>query len=79
MQVAPGVTVQADLDFINLLTVGVEGGYLFEQPKATDEGINTIFGGLNLGVYYYPISRLYLGAGGGFGKALLKSILSNFK
>ncbi|MBO4628904.1 MAG: hypothetical protein J5687_03020 [Treponema sp.] len=67
MQVAPGVTVQADLDFINLLTAGVEGGYLFEQPKATDDGINTIFGGLNLGVYYYPISRLYLGAGAGFG------------
>ena len=67
MQVAPGVTVQADLDFLNLLTAGVEGGYLFEQPKATDDGINTIFGGLNLGVYYYPISRLYLGAGAGFG------------
>ena len=67
MQIAPGVTVQADLDFLNLLNVGVEGGYLFEQPKATNDGINTIFGGLNLGVYYYPISRLYIGAGGGFG------------
>ena len=67
MKIAPGVSVQADLDLLNLLTVGVEGGYLFEQPKATDEGINTVFGGLNLGVYYYPISRLYLGAGGGFG------------
>ena len=66
MQIAPGVTVQADLDFINLLTAGVEGGYLYEEPKST-EGINAVFGGLNLGVYYYPISRLYLGAGGGFG------------
>ena len=67
MQIAPGVNVQADFDFLNLLTAGVEGGYLYEQPKATDEGINTIFGGLNLGVYYYPISRLYVGAGGSFG------------
>ena len=33
MKIAPGVSVQADLDFLNLLTVGAEGGYLFEQPK----------------------------------------------
>ncbi len=67
MNIAPGVTLQADIDLFNLLTVGAEGGYLFEQPKKTEEGINTIFGGFNLGVYYYPISRLYIGAGGGFG------------
>ena len=67
MNMAPGVTVQADFDFLNLLNVGFEGGYLFEEPKSTNEGINTVFGGLNLGVYYYPISRLYVGAGGGFG------------
>ena len=67
MQISPGAIVQADFDFLNLLTAGVEGGYLYEQPKATEEGINTIFGGFNLGVYYYPISRLYVGAGGSFG------------
>ena len=67
MNISPGVTVQADFDLFNILTVGVEGGYMYEQPKATEEGINTIFGGLNLGIYYYPVSRLYVGAGGGFG------------
>ncbi|MBR4790450.1 MAG: hypothetical protein IKX70_03470 [Treponema sp.] len=65
--VAPGVTVQGDFDFLNFLTVGVEGGYAYEQAKATEDGINTVFGGLNVGFYYYPISRLYLGAGGSFG------------
>lgn len=66
MQLAPGVSIQADFDFLNFLTVGAEGGYLFEKPKES-EGINTVFGGLNLGFYYYPISRLYIGAGAGFG------------
>ena len=67
MNISPGVTVQADFDLFNILTAGVEGGYMYEQPKSTEEGINTIFGGLNLGIYYYPVSRLYVGAGGGFG------------
>lgn len=66
MNVAPGITLQSDFDFFNILNVGLEAGYAFEQPKATD-GINVLFGGLNLGLYYYPISRLYLGAGAGFG------------
>ena len=64
---APGITVQGDFDFLNLLTVGAEGGYAYEQAKATEDGINIVFGGLNAGVYYYPVSRLYLGAGGSFG------------
>ena len=67
MQISPGGILQADFDLFNILTVGAEGGYAYEQPKATDEGINIVFGGMNLGVYYYPISRLYLGAGGSFG------------
>ena len=29
--------------------------------------INTLFGGLNVGAYYYPFSRLYVGLGGAFG------------
>ncbi len=64
---APGISVQGDFDLFNLLTVGAEGGYAYEQAKSTEEGINIVFGGLNAGVYYYPVSRLYLGAGGSFG------------
>ena len=67
MGLAPGGLLQADVDLFNLLSVGFEGGYLFEKPKSTDEGINTIFGGANLGLYYYPLSRVYLGLGGAFG------------
>lgn len=67
MSFAPGGLLQADVDLFNLLNVGLEGGYLFEKPKSTDEGINTIFGGANLGLYYYPLSRVYLGLGGAFG------------
>ena len=67
MSFAPGGLLQADVDLFNLLSVGFEGGYLFEKPKSTDEGINTIFGGANLGLYYYPLSRVYLGLGGAFG------------
>ena len=67
MGVAPGGIIQADVDFFNLLTAGLEGGYFYEKPAATDEGINIAFGGINLGVYYYPLSRMYIGLGGAFG------------
>ena len=67
MSLAPGALLQADVDLFNLFNVGFEGGYLFEKPKATDEGINSVLGGLNLGLYYYPLSRLYLGLGAAFG------------
>ena len=67
MGVAPGGIIQADVDLFNLLTAGLEGGYFYEKPAATDEGINTAFGGINLGVYYYPLSRMYIGLGGAFG------------
>ena len=67
MQVSPGVIMQADVDLFNIVTVGAEGGYTYEQPKSTDEGINVILGGMNFGVYYFPLSRLYIGAGGALG------------
>ena len=67
MSFAPGGLLQADVDLFNLFTAGFEGGYLFEKPESTDEGINTIFGGINMGVYYYPLSRVYIGLGGAFG------------
>ena len=55
MRFAPGGIFQADVDLFNLLTVGLEGGYLYEKPEATNEGINTAFGGINIGLYYLSI------------------------
>ena len=67
MQLAPGAAASANFDLFNLVTIGPEGGYLYEKPSGDSTAINTVFGGLNLGVYYYPLSRLYVGAGGAFG------------
>ncbi len=67
MQFAPGGLVSGSFDLFNLVTVGAEGGYLYEKPSGNSFNINTLFGGLNLGVYYYPLSRLYVGLGGAFG------------
>ena len=67
MKIAPGGVVFAGVDLFNIMTVGLEGGYLSEKPENTDEGINTFFGGINAGAYYYPLSRLYLGAAASFG------------
>jgi len=67
LEPAPGFAVSGGVDLFNLFTAGLEGGYLMEKPAKTSSSINTIFGGLNLGVYYYPLSRLYVGAGGSFG------------
>ena len=67
MKPAPGVAISGGVDLFNLITVGAEGGYVMEKPDKTANNINTIFGGLNLGLYYYPLSRLYVGLGGAFG------------
>ncbi len=67
MSFAPGAVVSGGIDLFNLLTIGGEGGYLYEKPSGDNQAINVAFGGANLGLYYYPISRLYIGAGGAFG------------
>jgi len=58
---------QADLDLFGFLNVGAEGHV--EMPSIPNLNANYIFygGGVNVGAYYYPLSRLYLGAGGSFG------------
>lgn len=76
MQPAPGGIIQGDFDFFNIFTPGFEGGYFFERPQGGSDGMNVIFGGLNLGIYYYPLSRLYLGAGASFGVNSLISKIS---
>ena len=67
MQVAPGGIVSGGVDLFNIVTVGAEGGYMYEKPSGDSFSINTLFGGLNIGAYYYPLSRLYVGLGGAFG------------
>ena len=67
MTFSPGAIVSGGIDLFNLLTIGGEGGYLYEKPSGDNQAINVAFGGANLGLYYYPISRLYIGAGGSFG------------
>lgn len=67
MTMAPGAVVSGGVDLFNFVTVGAEGGYLYEKPDKTDEPMHVVFGGLNLGFYYYPLSRLYVGLGGAFG------------
>ena len=67
MKLAPGATLAGGVDLFNIVTIGAEGGYLYEKPLQTEDPLNIVFGGLNLGVYYYPLSRLYVGAGGAFG------------
>ncbi len=67
MTPAYGGQIFGGIDLFNFATIGLEGGYLYEKPENTDSAINTMFGGVNLGFYYYPLSRLYLGLGGAVG------------
>ena len=62
-----GGFAQADLDLFGFLNVGAEG-HLSINPLKPINANNVFYGGsLNLGAYYYPLSRLYIGAGGSFG------------
>ena len=59
--------VNFDVDLLNFLTAGLEGGYNSAKEKSFDGTYNFFMGGLCAGVYYYPLSRLYLSANGSFG------------
>ena len=67
METAFGALAFGGVDLFNFTTVGLEGGYLYEKPENTENAINTMFGGVNVGFYYYPLSRLYLGLGAAAG------------
>ncbi|MBQ0051749.1 MAG: hypothetical protein KBT11_06765 [Treponema sp.] len=62
-----GATAQADLDLFGFLTVGVEGLFNSNTPTGLNDSLNIFGGGIGLGAYYYPLSRLYLGVGGSYG------------
>ncbi|MBO4403817.1 MAG: tetratricopeptide repeat protein [Treponema sp.] len=62
-----GGVINADLDLFNFITVGLEGGYTSVKEKALDENYNIFLGGASMGLYFYPLSRLYMSANGSFG------------
>lgn len=59
---------QADLDLFGFMTAGLEGNFTTVKPDA-DGFEDTFFygGGAGLGFYFYPLSRVQIGAGGAFG------------
>ena len=59
--------LQGDVNIANFMTVGLEGNYTLVKPEGFVKPIQLYGGGLNLGFYYFPLSRLYTGLGGGFG------------
>lgn len=61
-----GGTAQIDANLFNVMSVGLEGGYTTVRPKNL-ASLNFFSGGIGVGAYYYPISRLYVGAGAAFG------------
>lgn len=72
-----GGFAQADVDLFGFLTAGVEGTAFVEKPEGVSENITFAGGGVGLGGYYYPLSRLYIGAGGSFGVYTFSSKLEN--
>lgn len=59
--------LNADLDLFNFVTVGLEGGALSIKQDALDKNYNIFMGGASLGLYFYPLSRLYVSANGSYG------------
>ena len=62
-----GVNAAFDLDLFNFLTLGLEGGFASTKQEALEKNFNIFSGGLSAGLYYYPLSRLYLSGNGSFG------------
>lgn len=58
-----GSTFQADFNIFNLVTLGLDGAFLTVTPEGLSSGINFASLGAGLGLFYTPVSRLYLGAG----------------
>ncbi len=58
-----GATLQADVDFFGFMTAGLEGMFNVLPMAGVDDSVMMYGGGLGLGAYYYPISRMYVGGG----------------
>lgn len=72
-----GGFAQADVDLFGFLTAGIEGNVMLEKPEGFEDNITFAGGGIGLGGYYYPLSRLYVGAGGAFGIYSFNSKVDN--
>ena len=59
--------LQSDFNLFNFLTFGLEGNYTLIKPDGFNKPIQLYGGGLGLGLYFFPLSRLYFGIGGGAG------------
>jgi len=62
-----GGSVQADVDLFGFMTAGVEGFAGISPITSLKENAAFYGGGAGLGFYYFPLSRLYLGAGAAAG------------
>ena len=58
---------QTDLNLFGFMTLGLEGNYSIFKPNGFIKPMQFFGGGLGLGFYYFPFSRLYTGLGGSFG------------
>lgn len=59
--------VQTDLNLFNFMTFGLEANYTFFKPTGFLKPVQLYGGGLDLGLYFFPLSRIYMDIGGGFG------------
>ena len=62
-----GGMVNVDLDLFNFITLGFEGGYTSVKQESLDKNYNIFMGGASAGLYYYPLSRIYLSVNGSYG------------
>lgn len=72
-----GGFAQADVDLFGFLTAGLEGTFALDKPEGFKDNITFVGGGAGLGGYFYPLSRLYLGAGGALGLYSFTSKIDN--
>ena len=58
---------QSDLNLFGFMTLGLEANYSIFKPNGFVKPMQLFGGGVDLGLYFYPLSRLYTGIGGSFG------------
>ncbi len=59
--------LRADADMFGFLNAGLEGNLTMVKPEGFTDNIIATGAGVGLGAYFYPLSRLYIGAGGAGG------------
>ena len=59
--------IQTDLNLFSFMTLGLDVNYSIFKPSGFVKPMQLFGGGADLGIYFYPFSRLYMGVNGGFG------------